>query len=60
MQFASIVLAAEPAGEEGGGSFWEDAYPIIPHPVEIIVGFIAFVILYWVVKTKVVPRFEEA
>jgi F-type H+-transporting ATPase subunit b len=46
------------AAEEGDG-FWADAYPIIPHPAELIVGLIAFAILYWLVKTKVVPRFEE-
>jgi F-type H+-transporting ATPase subunit b len=44
---------------EGGGGFWEDAYPIIPHPAELIIGLVAFAILYWVVKSKVVPRFEE-
>ncbi len=58
MQLASIVLAAENSGE-GEKSFWERAFPIIPHPGEIIVGFIAFAILYWVVQKKVVPRFEE-
>lgn len=49
---AATVLAAE----EG---FWAEAYPILPHPAELIVGFIAFGILYWIIKTKVVPRFEE-
>ena len=58
MQFASILLAAEES-EGGDKSFWEDAYPIIPHPAEIIVGIIAFTVLYWVVLKKVVPRFEE-
>ena len=53
----TVVLAAE--GGSGGG-FWEDAYPILPHPGELIFGLIAFAILYWIVKTKVVPRFEEA
>lgn len=49
---ATAVLAAE----EG---FWAEAYPIIPYPAEFIVGLIAFGILYWIVKSKVVPRFEE-
>lgn len=49
---SATVLAAE----EG---FWAEAYPILPHPAELIVGFIAFGILYWIIKTKVVPRFEE-
>jgi F-type H+-transporting ATPase subunit b len=60
VQLASALLAAEESGE-GDGSWWgtESAYPIIPHPAELIVGLIAFAILYWVVKTKVAPRFEE-
>ena len=33
--------------------------PVIPHPVEIIVGLIAFSILFYVLKTKVVPKFEK-
>ena len=37
------VLAAEGGG---GGGFWEDAYPVIPHPGELIVGIISFAILY--------------
>lgn len=49
---AAAVLAAE----EG---FWAEASPIIPHPAELIVGLIAFGILYWIIATRVVPRFEE-
>jgi F-type H+-transporting ATPase subunit b len=49
---ATAILAAE----EG---FWAEAYPIIPHPAELIIGLIAFGILYWFIKSKVVPRFEE-
>jgi F-type H+-transporting ATPase subunit b len=49
---SATILAAE------GKSFWEDAYPIIPHPAELIFGFVAFAILYWVVAKKVVPRLE--
>jgi F-type H+-transporting ATPase subunit b len=52
---APTVLAAE---EGGGGSFWEDAYPVIPHPGELIVGIISFVILYFLYKRFVVPRLE--
>ena len=37
---------------------WEETYPIIPHPGELIFGFVAFAILYYVVATKVVPRLE--
>jgi F-type H+-transporting ATPase subunit b len=48
----ATILAAE---EEGG---WADAYPIIPHPGELVFGIIAFAILYWVVAKKVVPRLE--
>jgi F-type H+-transporting ATPase subunit b len=56
VQLASTLLAADSGEDEG---FWADAYPIIPHPAELIVGLIAFAILYWVVKSKVAPRFEE-
>ncbi|GAB2682468.1 F0F1 ATP synthase subunit B [Thalassiella azotivora] len=49
----TTLVAAE------GDGFWANAYPIIPHPGELIVGLIAFGILYWVVAKYVVPRFEE-
>ena len=45
------------SGDESG--FWANAVPIIPHPAELLVGFIAFLILLWIVAKKVVPRFEE-
>ena len=56
MQRVASLLAAEESAEEP--SFWENAYPIIPHPGELIFGFIAIAILYWVVAKKVVPRLE--
>jgi F-type H+-transporting ATPase subunit b len=34
--------------------------PLIPHTAEIIVGFIAFSLLYLVIRRNVVPRFEKA
>ena len=52
---ATTIVAAE----EGGGGFWEDAYPVIPHPGELIVGIISFVILYFLYKRFVVPRLEN-
>ena len=56
---ATAALLAEAHSEESGGGFnWETAYPIIPHPGELIFGFIAFAILYLVVWKKVVPRLE--
>ena len=58
MTLTIVPLAAEAVGE-GGKSFWETAYPIIPHPGELIFGLIALAILYWVVRSKVVPRLEE-
>ncbi len=54
---APTVLAAEEG--EGSGSFWETAYPVIPHPGELIVGIISFVILYVLYKRLVVPRLED-
>jgi F-type H+-transporting ATPase subunit b len=51
---------AVPAADGGESSdFWATAYPIIPHPVELIFGLVTFAILYWVVRTRVVPRLEQ-
>ena len=36
------------------------ANPLIPHTAELIVGFIAFSLLYLVLRSKVVPMFEKA
>ena len=49
---ASIVAEGETTGFPSG-------FPLLPHPAEMIVGLIAFGILYWLYKTKVVPRMEE-
>ena len=38
----------------------EPLNPLIPHTSEIIVGFIAFTLLFLVLKSKVVPMFEKA
>ena len=38
----------------------EELNPLIPHTAEIIVGFIAFALLFLVLKSKVVPMFEKA
>ncbi len=55
---ATTTAATTLAAEEGGGGFWEDAYPVIPHPGELIVGIISFVILYVLYRRLVVPRLE--
>ena len=34
--------------------------PLIPHTAELIVGFIAFTLLFLVLKKAVVPMFEKA
>ncbi len=57
MSFAPTALVM--AAETEGGGFWEEAYPIIPHPGELIVGFISFAILLYIFTKKVVPRLEE-
>ena len=36
------------------------ANPLIPHTAELIVGFIAFSLLFLVLRSKVVPMFEKA
>lgn len=52
-------LTAKYAAADGGGGFWEDAYPILPHPAELVFGFVALAILYVVVARAVVPRLEK-
>ena len=44
----SIILAAEATN------------PLIPHTAELIVGAIAFTLLFLVLRSKVVPMFEKA
>ncbi len=51
---AFIPLAAT----SGGEGFWATAYPIIPHPGELIFGFLAIGILWYVAAKTVVPRLE--
>ncbi|WP_432520977.1 F0F1 ATP synthase subunit B [Kineococcus sp. SYSU DK006] len=48
----------ETTSTEGGG-FWEDAYPILPHPVELIVGLVFLALLYALVAKLVVPALER-
>jgi F-type H+-transporting ATPase subunit b len=38
----------------------EGASPVVPKPAEIIVGFIAFGILFFLLRTRAVPKFEKA
>ncbi|MBM3731539.1 MAG: F0F1 ATP synthase subunit B [Actinobacteria bacterium] len=38
----------------------EELNPLIPHTAEIIVGFVAFTLLFLVLRSKVVPMFEKA
>jgi F-type H+-transporting ATPase subunit b len=52
------MIVALPAAEESNDDFWATAYPIIPHPAELIFGLIALAILYFVVRKYVVPRLE--
>ncbi len=39
--------------------YWASAYPIIPHPGELIFGIVVFVVLYIIVARAVVPRLEQ-
>lgn len=52
MSIASLVPAAESPG-------WPAQLPLIPHPAEMVVGVIAFAILYWIYAKKVVPSMER-
>ncbi len=51
-----MVPASVPAE---GGAGWPTALPLLPHPAEMIISLIAFAIMYWLYKTKVVPRMEQ-
>jgi F-type H+-transporting ATPase subunit b len=46
----TVIIAAEEAGVS----------PLVPHTAELIVGFIAFSLLYLVLRKAVVPKFEKA
>ncbi|MGL5829308.1 MAG: F0F1 ATP synthase subunit B, partial [Angustibacter sp.] len=52
-----LIHTAEKAAEDAG--FWATAYPIIPHPGELIVGTICFSIIILVMSKVVVPRLEQ-
>ncbi|MBC7559632.1 MAG: F0F1 ATP synthase subunit B [Dermatophilaceae bacterium] len=47
-QVATLVTAGE-----------AEQLPVLPHWGELIFGVIAFAILYWIVREKVVPRLEK-
>jgi F-type H+-transporting ATPase subunit b len=38
----------------------EGAPPVVPHPAEIVVGLVAFSILFILLRTRAVPLFEKA
>ncbi|MGB7818803.1 MAG: F0F1 ATP synthase subunit B [Ornithinibacter sp.] len=50
-----MVLASVPTAEGVG---WPEALPLLPHPAELIIGLIAFAILYWIFAKMVVPKME--
>jgi F-type H+-transporting ATPase subunit b len=50
---ATHVAALVTAGEA-------DKLPVLPHTGELIFGFVAIVILYFIVQKKVVPNLEKA
>jgi F-type H+-transporting ATPase subunit b len=50
-----VTFASVPTAGDLG---WGQKLPIIPQPAELIIGLIAFAIVYWLYKTKVVPRLE--
>lgn len=51
-----MVIASVAAADTPG---WPEQLPLLPHPTEIIVGLVAFAILYYLYKTKVVPNLEK-
>ncbi len=60
MTVAGELVAAE-SSESGGLNTWWDGvlYPVLPHLGELVVGLVAFGVLYYLVARFVVPRFEK-
>jgi F-type H+-transporting ATPase subunit b len=54
-----VITAFLAAAEEEHTTGFPSGFPLLPHPAEMIVGLVAFGIMYWLFKTKVVPRMEE-
>lgn len=52
-----IATGALMPASEGPG--WPEKLPLLPHPVEMIVGLIAFGVLYWLYAKFVVPAMEK-
>ena len=52
MHFASLAASGESTG-------WPEQLPLLPHPAEMIVGVIAFAVLYWLFASMVVPNMEK-
>lgn len=53
-----LLAAAEEGGEATQATGWGTKVPIVPHPAEVIVGLVFFLILLWVMTKYVVPRLE--
>lgn len=51
-----MTVASLAAAEEVG---FPSGFPLLPHPMEMLVGLVSFGILYWVYKKYVVPRLED-
>ncbi|MEP7159963.1 MAG: F0F1 ATP synthase subunit B [Dermatophilaceae bacterium] len=52
-----VLLTVPAAGDAGPG--WPSALPLLPHPAEMLIGLIAFGLMYWVFSSKVVPSMEK-
>ncbi len=37
---------------------WPEALPLLPHPAEMLIGVIAFGLMYWLFASKIVPSLE--
>jgi F-type H+-transporting ATPase subunit b len=56
VQFTALVPALTPVAQTDQA----EALPILPYTPELIFGIIAFAIILWVIKVKVVPNLEKA
>jgi F-type H+-transporting ATPase subunit b len=58
---SSVFLGLRASGSSAGDQLaaQEEPNPILPHVPEMIVGVIAFGLLYWVLRQYALPRFEQ-
>ncbi|GAB6901579.1 F0F1 ATP synthase subunit B [Kineosporia succinea] len=54
----SLVLIAAETETHDQATGWGTKLPLVPHPSEVVVSLVFFLIVLWVMKKYVVPRLE--